>query len=57
LIADPAQDLPGSRFSLGEVEANMKNTARAADFRIASEQPNFGVNFGERGSMGETCVY
>jgi hypothetical protein len=33
----------------------MKNIPRAADFRIASE--NCGVNFGERGLMGETCVY
>jgi 2-(1,2-epoxy-1,2-dihydrophenyl)acetyl-CoA isomerase len=33
------------------------NMAFAADFRIASEQANFGVNFVERGLMGETAAY
>lgn len=33
------------------------NMAWAADFRIASEQANFGVNFVERGLMGETSAY
>jgi len=33
------------------------NMAWAADFRIASERANFGVNFVERGLMGETSAY
>lgn len=33
------------------------NMAFAADFRVASEQANFGVNFVERGLMGETAAY
>jgi 2-(1,2-epoxy-1,2-dihydrophenyl)acetyl-CoA isomerase len=33
------------------------NMVWAADFRIASEQANFGVNFVERGLMGETSAY
>lgn len=33
------------------------NMAWAADFRIASEQANFAVNFVERGLMGETSAY
>jgi 2-(1,2-epoxy-1,2-dihydrophenyl)acetyl-CoA isomerase len=33
------------------------NMAWAADFRIASELANFGVNFVERGLMGETSAY
>lgn len=33
------------------------NMVFAADFRIASEQANFGVNFVERGLMGETSAY
>ncbi|HSN41882.1 MAG TPA: enoyl-CoA hydratase/isomerase family protein [Burkholderiales bacterium] len=33
------------------------NMVFAADFRIASEQANFGVNFVERGLMGETAAY
>lgn len=33
------------------------NMAWAADFRIASERADFGVNFVERGLMGETSAY
>lgn len=33
------------------------NMVWAADFRIASERANFGVNFVERGLMGETSAY
>lgn len=33
------------------------NMAFAADFRIASEQANFGANFVERGLMGETSSW
>jgi enoyl-CoA hydratase/carnithine racemase len=33
------------------------NVAFAADFRIVSEQANFGVNFVERGLMGETATW
>lgn len=33
------------------------NMAFAADFRIASEQANFGCNFVERGLMGEASAY
>lgn len=33
------------------------NMVFAADFRIASEQANFGVNFVERGLMGETSTW
>lgn len=33
------------------------NMVFAADFRIASEQANFGVNFVERGLMGETSSW
>lgn len=33
------------------------NMAFAADFRILSEQANFGVNFVERGLMGETSTW
>ncbi|MCI3951918.1 MAG: enoyl-CoA hydratase, partial [Burkholderiales bacterium] len=33
------------------------NMAWAADFRIASDRANFGVNFVERGLMGETSAY
>lgn len=33
------------------------NMVWAADFRIASEQANFGANFVERGLMGETSAY
>ena len=33
------------------------NMAFAADFRILSEQANFGVNFVERGLMGETATW
>lgn len=33
------------------------NMVFAADFRIASEQANFGVNFVERGLMGETATW
>ena len=33
------------------------NMAWAADFRIASERANFGVNYVERGLMGETSAY
>ncbi len=33
------------------------NMAFAADFRIASERADFGVNFVERGFMGETSAY
>ena len=33
------------------------NIAFASDFRIASERANFGVNFVERGLMGETSAY
>lgn len=33
------------------------NMVFAADFRIASEQASFGVNFVERGLMGETAAY
>jgi 2-(1,2-epoxy-1,2-dihydrophenyl)acetyl-CoA isomerase len=33
------------------------NMVFAADFRIASDKANFGVNFVERGLMGETAAY
>jgi 2-(1,2-epoxy-1,2-dihydrophenyl)acetyl-CoA isomerase len=33
------------------------NMVWAADFRIASDRANFGVNFVERGLMGETSAY
>lgn len=33
------------------------NMVFAADFRIASDKANFGVNFVERGLMGETSAY
>jgi len=33
------------------------NIAFASDFRIASDRANFGVNFVERGLMGETSAY